>query len=358
MRIAVDINHPGHVHFFKHFVWEMEKRGHKVFLSAIEKELSYRLLNHYRFKYLRLGRHRPYPLSKLFTLPGLDLKLFSGVKPFRPDILMGLAAIRASHASFFLKKPCISFDDTEHASEQIALYRPFSSAILTPSCFTKYLGPKHIKYDGYHELAYLHPNRFKPDPSVLEELGVEKGEKYAIIRFVSWGASHDVIHGGFSQRDRSRLVKEIARYATPLITSEGELPREFRKYRIRISPHRIHDAMAYASLYIGEGATMASEAAVLGTPAIYVNPLNMGYIADEKRYHLLYHTGLNIRKAIKRVDTCLQTKEAEWQARRAKLLKDKIDVTALMVWFVENYPESRAKMLEDPEYSRRFCLQL
>ena len=47
--------------------------------------------------------------------------------------------------------------------------------------------------------------------------------------------------------------------------------------------------LAFAGLYVGEGATMASEAAVLGTPAVYVNTLTMGYVQDEERYGLLHH---------------------------------------------------------------------
>ncbi len=40
--------------------------------------------------------------------------------------------------------------------------------------------------------------------------------------------------------------------------------------------------LAYATLFIGEGATMASECAVLGTPAIYVNSLQLGYLFKKK----------------------------------------------------------------------------
>ena len=44
----------------------------------------------------------------------------------------------------------------------------------------------------------------------------------------------------------------------------------------------------------------------------------------------------------------------EWQKRRQKMLADKIDVTAFMVWFVENYPESVRIMKENPDYQLRF----
>jgi hypothetical protein len=36
------------------------------------------------------------------------------------------------------------------------------------------------------------------------------------------------------------------------------------------------------------------------------------------------------------------------------MLRDKIDVTAFMVWFIENYPDSVNIMKENPEYQDRF----
>jgi hypothetical protein len=36
------------------------------------------------------------------------------------------------------------------------------------------------------------------------------------------------------------------------------------------------------------------------------------------------------------------------------MLKQTIDVTAFMVWFVENYPASVKIMEENPEYQERF----
>ena len=43
-----------------------------------------------------------------------------------------------------------------------------------------------------------------------------------------------------------------------------------------------------------------------------------------------------------------------WQIRRQKMLTDKIDVTAFLHWFVENWPESMKIMIENPGYSNRF----
>jgi hypothetical protein len=50
----------------------------------------------------------------------------------------------------------------------------------------------------------------------------------------------------------------------------------------------------------------------------------------------------------------MQNLKEEWQKRSEKMLSEKIDVTAFMVWFIENYPESVKVMKENPEYQYRF----
>jgi len=44
MRILVLIGHPAHVHNFRHFISEMEKRGHVLKVLAVEKDISLKLL--------------------------------------------------------------------------------------------------------------------------------------------------------------------------------------------------------------------------------------------------------------------------------------------------------------------------
>lgn len=55
MRVLVDIGHPGHVHFYKHAIWELQARGHEVLVSAREKDVTRALLDHYGFPYRNLS---------------------------------------------------------------------------------------------------------------------------------------------------------------------------------------------------------------------------------------------------------------------------------------------------------------
>ena len=356
MKIVVDINHPAHVHYFKNFIWEMERNGHEVLITATGKEVTYKLLNNYGFDYVSMGSYGKSLFRKITNIPVMDFKMFRAVKRFKPDIFVGFGSIRAAHVSFLLRRKCINFEDTEHSMEQIRLYLPFVNAVCSPSCFRKDLGHKQVRFNGYMELAHLHPNYFTPNPAVLDEIGLSKDDTFIILRFVSWSASHDIGQHGI--KNKIELVRKLEKYGRVLITSEGQLSNELEKYKIKVSPEKLHDLLYYVSLYMGEGATMATESAILGTPSIYVSSLvgTMGnFIALEQKYGLIFGYS-DPDKAMNKAIELIQKPnlKEEWRKKREKLLEDKIDVTAFMVWFIENYPESFREMKKNPKIQKRY----
>jgi predicted glycosyltransferase len=258
-----------------------------------------------------------------------------------------------------MRKKYISLHDTEHA-KLVNITVPFTDVIFTPSCFKKDLGKKQIRYNGYHELAYLHPNYFTPNPAVLDEIGLSKDDTFIILRFVSWSASHDVGHSGLTIDTKRKAVKEFEKYGHVFITSESPLSEEFERYRIAVSPEKIHDLMFYATLLYGESATMASECAVLGTHAIYCDFAGRGYTdEEEEKYGLVFNFKLDEESQRKSLEKAVElfgdnNLKSLGRKKREKLLEDKIDVTAFMVWFVENYPESFREMKENPRIQERF----
>lgn len=352
MRVLFNIGHPAQVHLFKNLIWELERQGHQCKITTIAKDVSLYLLDAYKFEYEVVGEGKPTLATKALELLRVESRLYRIACSFRPDLLVGgVGNVYVAHVGKLLRKPSIVFDDTEHAKIDHRLMDPFVNVICTPSCYRGDIGPKQVRYNGYHELAYLHPNRFTPNPAVLTELDLAEGDPFTIVRFVSWQASHDVGQHGI--RNKVGLVKALEEYGRVLITSEGALPPELQPYQIRVSPEKLHDLLYYATLYVGEGGTTASEAAVLGTPSIYVSSLvgTMGnFIELEETYDLLYSFtdgGAALDKAVE----ILQDPKSKdkWRIKRDRLLTDKIDVTEFMVWFVENYPRSFTEMKEHPE---------
>jgi len=240
-----------------------------------------------------------------------------------------------------LGKPSIVFYDTEFARLSNALTYPFASVVCTPTCYNGTIGAKQVKFPGYKELAYLHPRRFTPDPRIMQQLGIQPESKFFIVRFVSWEAAHDRQERGLTDTNKMRFVKELARYGRVLISSEGKLPDGLLPYRSPVSIDKLHHVMAFATLYVGESATMASECAVLGVPAIFIATTGRGYTSEQQRRYGLAFNFSDAEQDLAfdkmRELLALPDLQAEWQQRRGRMLSEKIDVTEWMVDFVETF---------------------
>jgi len=355
MRIFIDIGHPAHVHYFRNFIKLMQDKGHEFFISARDKEVSLNLLNKYNIPYYNRGKGSSNLLGKAFYMIKADLSLYTRAKIFKPDLFLSFASPYAAQIAKIMRKPHIAFTDTENAKLGILSFAPFTDCIITPDSFKKDFGEKHVRFKGFMELCYLHPIRYAANINVLTEIGVSESEHFAIVRFVSWGANHDIGQTGISDISKVKMVQELSKLIKVLISSEGDIPAEIGEYRLKISPSKMHDLLSYATLYIGEGATMASECAVLGTPAIYVNSLTSGTLESQEKFGLLYGYRQSegvLEKAMELFKT--SDLKTEYRNRRNVLLTQCIDVTSFMVWFVENYPGSFKIMKENPEYQERF----
>lgn len=354
MNILIDIGHPAHVHLFKHFAWEMQKKGHEVLFTTRDKEMAVYLLQFYKFAYVSFGKPFKSKQGKIWGLLKFDWLLFKTSLKYRPDIFISHGSIYAAQVAWLSRRPHIALEDTGNM-EQVRLYLPFTKAVLTSTAFQKKLGKKQIYYNGYHELAYLHPKWFVPDDEILKIMGITGENKFIILRFVSWTASHDYNQTGIDFESKKKLIDELSKHARVFISSEAELPLEFRCYQIKIPPERIHDALAFAKMFIGEGATMASECAMLGTPAIYVNSISAGTLEEQEKYGLLFgyrsFTGV-LDKAVELL-SWPDLKE-EFQNRKQKMLSEKIDVTSFLLWFVENYPSSMQEIKSNPGIQNKF----
>lgn len=359
MRILVDIGHPAQIYYFKNLLQTFIKKGYVFSVIARKRPLVFELLNSLGITYKTRGSGGRGIFGKFLYLPFGVYNVYKEVLRFKPDMLLGFCSIYAAISGLLGGRPSIIFDDTDHAWLTHFFYKLFPPTILTPSCYRVNLGDNQIRFNGYMELCYLHPKYFKPDKSILRLLGVKEDEKYVILRFVSWQAMHDLCSTGISAETRYEVLDQFSRYAKVFISSEIPLPVELRKYQLSVPPERIHDVLYYATLYYGEGATMATESAILGTPAIYINKETAGVIMEEEKYGLMFRYTLSLADQKKSIEKGMELLtmshvKQEWQKRRQAMLSEKIDVTAFMVWFIENYPESLEIMKRNPEYQRRF----
>jgi len=338
MNILVDISHPAHVHFFRHAIRIWKEHGHAVQITARDKDVALALLDDYGLTHQSLSKKGEGYFGLAKELIQHESRLVRIANKFKADVILEIGGTFIVHAGKLLGIKTVVFSDTEHAKLSNLITFPFASYLCTPDSYQDDLGKKHIRYPGYQELAYLHPNHFSPNPEVLSIAGLAPNEPFFILRFVSWGASHDFGKKGLVSEDKIRLVEGIKPFGKVLITSEGVLPEELEPFKIQISPKHIHDLLHYASMYIGEGATMATEAALLGTPSVYINPLGSGNLSELiNKYQLIYHFP-DGHEAMEKILALVKNQALAniHQQRRFVMLEEKIDVTAWMVDFIES----------------------
>jgi len=345
MRYLFVVGHPAHVHLFKNVIRSLRERGHATLVGAVAREVTTRLLEAFEIPHFVFGRSRTNLLSKALDLLPKDLALLTQARKFRPDMIVSTGSPYGAHVSALLSKPHLIFGDTEHATLIADLTLPFSDAVCTPEAFQGDLGPKHIRYNGYKEIAYLHPNYFAPDPRILDDVGLSASEPYIILRFSAWDASHDVGDHGFALRGDDKILgfcQGLERLGKVVAIGDRPISRQLERYDLKIPPESLHDVLAFAQLYVGEGATMAAEAGVLGVPWIFVSTTSRGFLDEQARRYNLGYWVTRADDALHRARTLLSEPNlrANWRARRDSMLLEKIDVVQFILKFIEGWPDS------------------
>jgi predicted glycosyltransferase len=343
MNIVISIEHPAWAHQFRPLIRELEKL-HSVKIVAINKDHSLDLLEKFNLKYEQMAATTGTNVfHKALLLFSVTIRIFRICARFRPDLFVGRASPMMAINSFLFHKPHVVFEDTDHSYISLFFCRLLSTRIITNDSFRSDLGKKHVRINTYKELFYLHPNRFTPDPDVLTEAGIRATDNFIIIRFVGWHADHDIGHRGLSNEMKSRLIEETGKYAKVFISSEDKLPEELEKYRLRSPIEKIHHFLYYAVLLYGESSTMATEAAVLGTHAIFLDYTGRGYTDElENDFGLVYNFRLDRESQMKSIRTAtglLATNNLRetGKQKRLKLLERKIDGTEFMLGEIRKY---------------------
>lgn len=360
MNILFDINHPAHVHLLRNAYFLLTGKGHEVTVVVKEIPSAIRLLGLYGIPYVNIGKKDDALMKKGLDQLTYDGRLLKMVRERHIEMGVG-SSINIAHVSKLSKMKSIILDDDDDEVEPLFVKfgHPFADTILSP-VDTPRKSKKTIYVNAYHELAYLHPNRFTPDSSVLDDAGVKAGEPYFILRFNAFKAHHDVGVVGLTIENKRRLVDYLKTKGKVFITTERNIDDEFKPYQLKVSPEKAHSLMYYATMLVGDSQTMTSEAAVLGTPAIRCNTFvgRIHYLEEEEhKYGLTYGFRPEQSEAMfAKIDELLSLPnlKEEWQARRQKMLSEKIDYAQFLTWFIENYPESQKTMRENPDYQFRF----
>ena len=366
MNILIQLSHPAHFHLYKYVAKNLMADGHKVFILIKTKDILEDLLKQSGLPYCNILQeaHRKSKLGILWDMLVRDWRMLRFVKKNKIELLTG-STVEVAQVGWLIRKYRINTgeDDMRVVPLVQKMGGPFMQTILSPMvCDNWKLEDKSVKYASYHELAYLHPNHFQPDKNVAERY-FPIDSPYFILRFANLSAHHDVGIHGIDTEIAQALIDLLQPHGRIFITSERELEPQFEPYRIKIHTLDMHHVMAFSTLYIGDSQTMAAESGVLGVPFVRYNDF-VGRIGYLNELEDVYHLGYGIKASeqgsadrmygIVRDILVMPDRKQEWQARRQRMLSEKIDYAQFLTWFIENYPESKTIMQDNPDYQYRF----
>lgn len=363
MKILFYFGHPAQYLFLRETMLRLIDRGHKVKILIKSKDVLEKLLSNDGFSYtniLKVKRGNSM-LSIALSLLKRNLKIFPIVYKFKPDLLVGTDATIAQIGKLLsINRVTILEDDYDIIKTLAKLTYPFTQTILCPVvCKVGKWNDKKIGYAGYMKLAYLHPNVFIPDESIIKKYHFP--EKYVIIRIARLTAHHDIGIKGISDDTLKRMITSFKEKGLEVfLSAEGQVQDVYKPYLLHIDPTDMHNVLSFSSLLVCDSQSMSVEAAMLGVPSLRFSSFagKISVLEElENKYQLTF--GINPEdpnKLFEKLDELLELSNLHevFQKRRKKMLKEKIDVSGFLTWFIENYPKSVKIMKENPDYQYRF----
>lgn len=343
LRVLIEVVHPADVLFFANPIRILLQRGHRVHIASREKDITLMLLDELRLAHTPLSKARSGLFGLAFELLHRDYALAAFARRVRPDIMCGFGGVAISHVGRALSIPAIAFYDTDRAVLQQHLTLPFLTHQYVPEVYD---GPakadRHTRFRGNKALSYFHPAYFQVDATRAIAAGLEQATPNYVIRLVNWQSNHDIGKRGWSLVTVRRIVEHLSQQGRVHISSECELPEDLLPHAYRGSLTDFHHLLGCSDLYLGESATVATEAVLLGVPAVYAVEDRRSYI-DE-----LARVGLLTSMAMQDAEDLLPVLDAVASQPRAKLLslrdawlQPQVDLVRYVVDRIEQHAVTR-----------------
>ena len=273
--VVVDITHYPHVNFYKQAIKVL--RGKNMDVQIILRPRG-KLIYIFQKEcpdvpFVLIGQHRKTLSGKMFDLVERDIFLLRYLSMNKFDIGTG-GGINLAHITHFFGKPSVIFTDDVEYKLPYYLCKPFATWVVMPKCIPAQ-GKNLLKYNGFKELAHLHPNNFTPNKNALELYNLNPYE-YVFIREVS---SASLNYQKIEMGRLSKMLDYLRQKGLKILLSieDKRLVNLFKDHCIILKEpvDDIHSLLHFASFTLASGDSMARESCLLGTPAIYTGGRDM-----------------------------------------------------------------------------------
>jgi hypothetical protein len=349
MKIIIDILHYAHMNFFKQAIFHFLKNGIDVELIVQPRGNLERIIQYeYGLPYTVLGYYEKSFIRKTLSCFYRDFLLYQYLRKSNFDIAASGQSINVAHATIPFRKPSIIFTDDVEFGLEVYPYKFLATHIVIPR-FIKINGRNILRYKGFKELAYLHPNYFTPSTKVLSEYNLKQSQ-YVFMRDVS-NSSLNYTH--LEEGYLSKVCPYLKDMGFDIVLSL-ENPIHHEKYSkyctiLQEPVSDIHSLMHYASLTIASGDSMARESVLLRTPAIYTGKREMAVNSELVKKGCLFK-----RDNLNEIVTCvIQIIEGDLKKKTESIILNAItdewvDTTKVIIDIISS------KLYNDPELIQEY----
>ena len=290
-RIWIDLDNSPHVPFFLPIIEELERKGHKVVLTARDSYQVCELLKFHHVSCKVIGKH--WGRNRAFKIVGTFLRalqlswLMLGEKV---DLSVNHVSRSQLMSSALLGIPNVTISDYEFIARVgflksdwvfVPQFIPDASALKAKK--------QLMKYPGLKEDVYV--PRFRPDASLRSELGLSPEDLVVTVRPPASDAHYHNAEADVLLDATLRLLVERPDVRVILLPRNERQEKALRKdwaswienRKIQIPEHVVDglNLIWFSDLVISGGGTMNREAAALGVP---VYSIFRGRIGGVDRY--------------------------------------------------------------------------
>ena len=276
MRIWIDITAPAHPLVFRPIISRLRAAGHEVEVTAREYAQTLGLLDLHGIDHTEVGHHGGSGRT------GKARALVSRTRALRRwarDRKFELAAAHGSNDLALVARrlgiPALNTFDYEFATLQHNVGCRLARRVMVP----EYVPPdrlrrygvhdgKLVRYPGLKEEYYL--SDFRPDPTVLDELGVDRQRVLVVVRPPpDVSLYHRKSNPLFPQvLDRVGRASSVHAVVLPRTEAQREYVRGLGLPSVLVPGAAVEaqSLVALSDLVVSAGGTMNREAVALGTP--------------------------------------------------------------------------------------------
>jgi predicted glycosyltransferase len=282
VKVWIDLTNSPHVLVMRPVIEQLRNRGHQVEVTARDFAQTLGLCKRLGIEHTAIGHHRGGRLAaKALGLANRSLELARWARPRHFDLALGHGSNDISVAAAVLRVPSSTTFDYEWATVQHNVNCRLAQAVVVPDVIPperlhRY-GAKHKlrRYPGLKEEYYLAD--FEPDPSVLDELGIDPSEPIAVLRTPPAVS----LYHRFENDLFSGVLRRVQGTQAVVLPRTLEQRAELVSAGGFIVPDQAIDAQSlitYADVLISAGGTMNREAVALGTPVFTVFEGRLGAV--------------------------------------------------------------------------------